>query len=260
MMELRHSAPFYSECADSESTRASLKKKEKKKEKKSTFLKSTCFLSLSAPCTSLFLSLPTDPPFLLLWMSLCLLTVPLAVTSEVQVTRLASFIGATLCYVGASDLDTRIKRSTGFIQLSAMGQLGNVTLAAVIQLLSKIIMGALCQLTNVCLTAEKSNSRFNQRDIYHLLNKKSGGRTPRVALVLQQGPQALHPGSSHLSALMLLFLCLGPRLPRVADPSIMYFQANRQSRKLGVEGGRQNSLFVYLSLIWEQNILDLCCK
>lgn len=113
-------------------------------------------------------------------MSLCLLTVPLAVTPEVQVTRLASFIGATLCYVGASDLGTRIKRSTGFIQLSAMGQLGNVTLAAIIQLLSKIIMGALCQLTNVCLTTEKSNSRFNQRDIYHLLNKKSGGRRPRL--------------------------------------------------------------------------------
>ena len=67
-------------------------------------------------------------------------------------TRLASFIGATLCYVGASDLGTRIK---SFIQLSAMSQLGNVTLAAIIQLLSKIIMGALCQLTNVCLTTEK---------------------------------------------------------------------------------------------------------
>ena len=73
------------------------KKKKKKEKKKSTFLKSTCFLSLSAPCTSLFLSLPTDPPFLLLCMSLCLLTVPLAVTSEVQVTRLASSTGATLC-------------------------------------------------------------------------------------------------------------------------------------------------------------------
>ena len=151
MMEIRHSVAFYSECADFESMRASLKKKRKKK-KKCTFLKSTCFLSLSRPCTSLFLSLPIDPPFLLFSVSLCLLTVPLAVTPEVQVTRLASFIGATLCYVGASDLGTRIK---SFIQLSAMSQLGNVTLAAIIQLLSKIIMGALCQLTNVCLTTEK---------------------------------------------------------------------------------------------------------
>ena len=46
----------------------------------------------------------------------------------------------------------------------------------------------------------------------------------------------------------------------VADPSIMYFHANRQSRKLRMEGGHQNDLFVYLSLNWEQNILDLCCK
>ena len=116
---------------------------------------------------------------------------------------------------GSFRLGTRIKRSTGFIQLSAVGQLGNVILAAIIQLLSKIIMGALCQLTNVCLTTEKSNSRFNLRDIYHLLNKKSGGRRPRVALVGQQGPQELHPGTSHLSTLMLLFFCLWPLFPRV---------------------------------------------
>ena len=59
---------------------------------------------------------------------------------------------------------------------------------------------------------------------------------------------------------MLLFLCLWPPFPRVADPSIRYFHANRQSRKLRMEGGHQNDLFVYLSLIWEKNILDLCCK
>lgn len=87
--------------------------------------------------------------FPLLSMSLCLFVAPLALTPDVQVTMLTRFIGATFCYLGASDLDTRIKRSTGFIQVSAMGQLGNVTLEAIIQLLSKVIMGALCQLTNV---------------------------------------------------------------------------------------------------------------
>lgn len=99
MMEIRHSAAFYSECADFESTRASLKKKEKKMH----ILTERLFPVSSSPHTSLFLSLPTHPPFLLLSMPLCLLTVPLAVTPEVQVTRPASFIGATLCYVGASD-------------------------------------------------------------------------------------------------------------------------------------------------------------
>lgn len=106
---------------------------------------------------------------------------------NVQVTVLARCVGATFCYFGASDLDTKMKRSTGFIQVSATGQLGNVTLTAVIQLLSKMIIGAMYQLTNVWLTIENpTNHELNQRNIY-FLNKKSGGRGPGVDLVGQQG-------------------------------------------------------------------------
>lgn len=84
--------------------------------------------------------------------SLCLSIVPLAPTPDFQVTRQAGFVGATLCYLRASDLDTRTKRPIGVIHVStlgqlgsALGQLGKMTLAALIQLLSKIIMGELYQ-------------------------------------------------------------------------------------------------------------------
>lgn len=65
-------------------------------------------------------------------MSLCLSLVPLAPTPDFQVTREARLVGAAFCYLGASDLDARTKRPTSFNQVSALGQLGKVTLAAVI--------------------------------------------------------------------------------------------------------------------------------
>lgn len=57
MMEIRHSVAFYSECADFESMRASLKKK-KKKEKKMHILKEHLFPVSFPP---LYFSLPVPP-------------------------------------------------------------------------------------------------------------------------------------------------------------------------------------------------------
>lgn len=106
--------------------------------KKYTFLKGTClpflFFSFIHP---LLPSCSRHP----LSVSLGLAIVPFAPAPDFQVTRQAGFVGITFCYLGASDLDTRTKRPSGFIQVSALGQIGKLTLAALIQLLSRIIMG-----------------------------------------------------------------------------------------------------------------------
>lgn len=98
-----------------ESMRASLKK--------CPFLMDTCFLTrffspLYSPSCFSSLSTLLSPPFLCLCLSLYL-------WHQLQVPRCKAgyVIDATFCYLGASDLDTRTKRPTGFIQVSALGQL-----------------------------------------------------------------------------------------------------------------------------------------
>lgn len=154
------------------------------KKKKFTFLKDICFLSLFFPLyfpPSCSPPSSSPPPFL------CLCIYLLCLRHQPQIPRWQGVYRCHILVLGVSDLDTRTKGPIGF-QGSALGRLGRATLAIIIQLLSKIIMGRLYQLRNVWLPTETpANSGLQQGDTYPLLNMKSGGRWPRLGLVVQRG-------------------------------------------------------------------------
>lgn len=104
-------------------------------------------------------------------------------------------------------------------------------------------MGELYQRRKVGLPAENpTHCGGSQQDLCRLLNSKSGGRWPRVGLVVQQGLQG--PGSSHPPLAMPSdALVLQSPLHRVADTGARSecFHASSQTEKCRWRAGNRRS-------------------